>query len=224
MAGHRMSIWFGMVGFPRVSKAKEQSEGGEQFFALLIIGDASMRKLITVDELYRIAGEIYEDDYMAEAIVLYRSAMLRKEPTPYHFTLLSEAERIEKMQFLGKLKDKYPDSDIIKLEFAKSRGLHHATKVQTELLNQADLAEVTERSLRHQRFVTNCKLGRNIEPQYLYEDFLYLWNAKQNEKATSFRLVLLKYLLSGHGMQKSEVIPILERLMDSADLDAEQNP
>lgn len=179
-----------------------------------------MRKPITVDELYRIAGEIYEDDYMAEAIVLYRSAMLRKEPTEHHFVLLSEAERIEKMQFLSKLKDIYIDSKLVRLEFARCLGGKDTITILTELLNQGDLEEAKEHSLRHQRFTTNCTLGRNLELEYLYEDFLYLWNAKQNSNVTAFRLVLLKYLLSGHGMQSTDVIPVLEKIIQSNALDA----
>jgi hypothetical protein len=172
-------------------------------------------------DFYAAALEVYDDDYMDEAQDLFHIAMLHQgEPTAEHFALLAEAERIAKIQFLGKLKDKYPDSKLINLQFAERYGLQHAIKAQTEQLSQDDLDEVTERSLRQQRFVTNCKVGRHVEQQYLYEDFLYLWTTKQDEKAASFRLVMLKNLISGHGMQEPEVIPVLERLLQSQDLDA----
>lgn len=164
-----------------------------------------MKKIVTIDDMLKMADELYEADFMAEAIPLYHRVMLRQEPSAKHLTLLGEAKRTEAMQFIVKLRDLYPDSLSLQLEWSRHAGLGNAEKLYSKLLNETNDPDI-ERRLHHLRLEVNCKMRKSNHAQMI-EDFVYLWQEDLQKNQHGLVMTIQ------HTLVHTSFIPFLEQLL-----------
>lgn len=164
-----------------------------------------MQPPLNPDDIYTMANALYDDDYMTEAITLYQSAMLKKQPTTKQLTLLREARRIEATQFISKLKQIYPQSYYILLEFAEYSN--YSTQIYTELLNEIEDIELHEQL----HFLRWNKAGRSkqINTDQVYSDIEYMARTRED----TFDILLRGALQHSH--LHTTHIPLLKKLIDA---------
>lgn len=175
-----------------------------------------MKKPLVVDDIYQMADELYEDDFMDEAIILYKKAMSLQAPSLKHLTLLSEAEHIAKTIFLSQLHDRYPNSWQIKFEWAIHNTIRTAIATYSELLENDVIDERTKTGIRRKRFEKNCKL-RSTDYDLFKADFLYLWHLKDVPSQKDTQLVVLRIILNE--LRWADDVGLLKRLLQEIDID-----